>query len=274
MKKQSFPRLKIAAWPAEDAKRWQNARSRIQLLGGRSAASWRVATARSAENGYGLYIGWLSDHGMLDAQESMEQRATPKRIEQFAAEYGVGRAPLTLAGAIRDIAMMLRACVPPDGLPWLTRLGFHMMGTAKPERSKLAHIESPEVLLRLGERIMEEGRDLLEHGHEDGARCYRDGLMIACLATRPSLRLRAFVTLRLGNTLSNSLPVIPAALDARIRLLRQFCSASSVRLCIGSRRGLDVAGAPGAIERGQGHDDCVRYDAEIPGQVHIPTPLP
>lgn len=158
MERAEFPGLKLEAWPIQDAERWRKAKIPKKLFAKRSAADWRPSTRDSAESGYSVYLGWLAGQGLLDPAMPMEEKVTPVLIEQFAAAYSEGRAPLTLAGTIRDIAMMLRACRAPDGLPWLTELAWRLMNGAEPVKPKLPHIASPAELLELAEQLMTEGR--------------------------------------------------------------------------------------------------------------------
>lgn len=200
MSRMPFSILPVSAWPPEDAERWARARRPRKLFAERTAGNWRPATIEKTEKSYGLYLKWLAVRGYLDDTLPMDQRVNADLIEEFAREYGEGRAPLTLAGRIRDVAQMLRACFPPAGLPWLSKLGFDLMNAAKPVRPKLPHIASPDELLDLAELLMERGQAERGEGKSSGARAYRDGLIIACLTTRP-LRLGEFMSLRLDHTL-------------------------------------------------------------------------
>jgi integrase len=121
-------------------------------------------------------------------------------IEKFTAAYEVGRAEYTVAGTVRDIAMVLRACAPPDGVKWLTELAWAAMNAAKAAKPKLSHIASPGELFALGEALMDEGRVKFEQGAWAGGKLFRDGLMIASLAARP-IRLGELMALRLGYTM-------------------------------------------------------------------------
>lgn len=202
MTRMSFAILRVEEWPQQDALRWLKAREpRAKLFAERSAADWRLTTATKAEEGYGMYLHWLADRGFLDHAVTMEQRVTHEAIQQFASEYAEGRAPLTVAGTVRDIALVLRACSPPHGVKWLTDLSWRAMNASKPIRPKLPHIASPGALYGLGKMLMTEGRWHGDGKSWSGARMYRDGLMIACLAVRP-LRLGEHMALRLGHTLT------------------------------------------------------------------------
>src|SRR3546814_12393986 len=85
------------------------------------AAGWRPPTIRGCERGYGMWAGWLGRTGQLDPLTHPWDRVTRERVKAFITEYSVGRAELTVAGAVRGIAYVLRACAPPDGVTGLER---------------------------------------------------------------------------------------------------------------------------------------------------------
>jgi integrase/recombinase XerC len=95
--------------------------------------------------------------------------------------------------------MTLRACTPPDGVPWLNKLGYRMMNAAKPVRPKLPRMASVSALVTLGELLMAGGLYLLEKGKRSGAVVYRDGLIFALLIHRP-LRVGNFSNLHIGTS--------------------------------------------------------------------------
>src|SRR3546814_1103119 len=73
------------------------------------AAGWRPPTIRGCERGYGMWAGWLGRTGQLDPLTHPWDRVTRERVKAFITEYSVGRAELTVAGAVRGIAYVLRA---------------------------------------------------------------------------------------------------------------------------------------------------------------------
>ena len=69
----------------------------------------------------------------------------------------LGRAPNTVALAVRGIAYMIRATHPPDGLPWLTKAAHAMANHAQPVKSKTARMATIAELLELGCGLMKIG---------------------------------------------------------------------------------------------------------------------
>src|SRR3546814_8410455 len=72
------------------------------------AAGWRPPTIRGFERGYGMWAGWLGRTGQLDPLTHPWDRVTRERVKAFITEYSVGRAELTVAGAVRGIAYVDR----------------------------------------------------------------------------------------------------------------------------------------------------------------------
>ncbi|TWH92012.1 integrase/recombinase XerC [Sphingobium wenxiniae] len=152
------------------------------------------------ERGYGMLVGWLDRNGQLDPLAHPCDRVTRDLIRAFIIEYSVGRAEGTVAGAVRGIAYVLRACAPPDGVDWLTRLAHRMTNTAKPSRPKLPRMVRIADIVLLSNRLMDIGLDKLGQGHRSGAPIYRDGLIIGLLIHRP-VRRRNLTDLRVGHNL-------------------------------------------------------------------------
>lgn len=223
-----FSPMPVDLWPEADAVRWAKARVGGKLFDKGGAAQWRRATVAGTEKAYGVYLTWAHHRGALEPSQPMEQRVSPALIESFVADYQAGRAPLTIATAVRGVAMMLRACNPPNGIDWLSELAWSMTNSARPVRPKMPRLVSPGELQQLGYKLMQEGRQSSETGRR-AALTYRNGLMIACLAARP-MRLGEFMTLRVGTTLVRQdkgwLIDIPAGMTKKGRARRQFFPAA------------------------------------------------
>jgi integrase/recombinase XerC len=193
--------MKVADWPARDRKLWLQAKTPVgpfDIAG--LASTWRPATIRSVEQGYGLFLTWLQLNGSLDLGKEPIDRVAPETIEKYVFEYAPGRAPLTVAAALRNIAYMVRATSPPDGLPWLTKRAHWMANSAKAIKPKLPRLATIAELQELGRHLMAKGQAEAAQGKRIGLFRYRDGLMIVLLANRP-LRRRNLSELRLGSSL-------------------------------------------------------------------------
>ncbi|TNE38615.1 MAG: hypothetical protein EP345_17050 [Sphingomonadales bacterium] len=147
-----------------------------------------------------MLVGWLDRNGQLDPLAHPCDRVTRDLIRAFITEYGVGRAETTVASAVRGMVYVLRACAPPDGVGWLTKLAHSLTNTAKPSRPKLPRMVRVSDLVLLSDRLMDIGLEKLGQGHRSGAPIYRDGLIIGLLIHRP-MRRRNLTDLRIGHNL-------------------------------------------------------------------------
>jgi len=201
MTKLNIVALKLASWPGRDRHMWRIAKQLRDPLNQQAIAGrWRPDTLRMTEEAYGLYLGWFAAQGQIDDDVRPIDRIDRDRACAFIEEYWQGRAALTVALAVRGVAYLIRACHPPDGLPWLARLAYALASRAEPTRSKGPRMATIDELLRLGFALMATGRRDLDIGLRHGARIFRDGLMICALVMRP-VRRRNFAELEIGRTL-------------------------------------------------------------------------
>jgi len=199
MKKKFVP-LAFSLWPPLDREMWIAAKEPgdpFEKPG--FAAKWRPDTQRLTEQAYGLFLSWLREQGLLDNDTRPFDRVDADRVSAFFQDYSPGRAPYTVALALRGIAYMVRATHPPEGAPWLTRIAHSMANHAEPVKSKPARMATITELLELGCGLMKIGQAELDRGRRRGAQVYRDGLMVCALITRP-LRRRNFSALEIGRT--------------------------------------------------------------------------
>lgn len=202
MQKLPLASVKLAQWPPDWRARWLESTmpAASPFDDGARAAGWSSATVHDVERRVGIYLAWLQSKGDFDPNKPLSAYVDKERIKEFLVAYEPGRAEATVAAAARGIAYFLRATVPPDGLPWLTKLAHRMVNSAKPSRPKLPRMASIAELINLGCSLMEAGTNRLSKGQISGAYLYRNGLMIAALAARPTLRVKNFSALRLGHT--------------------------------------------------------------------------
>jgi integrase/recombinase XerC len=199
--RQTFSALPLTDWPEMDRVRWNDAQKPTRLFGPpRPASKWRPATRLATEQYYGLFLWWLHATEGLDPTARPIDRATEDRVHAFIKAYSDGRAESTVAMAVRGVAFLVRATEPPDGLPWLSQLAYRLANTAKPARLKLPRLVPIPALIELGKQLMDTGRAKLVKGQVGGAQVFRDGLMIAALATRP-LRSSNLAGLQIGKSI-------------------------------------------------------------------------
>lgn len=201
MQKLELDLVKPPHWPAAWQTAWAKAKEPAPspFDKGGPASCWSMSTHRTVEQGVGALVAWLQWTGDFDPARPLEANFDKARLKAFIDAYSPGRAEATTASIVQGVAYYLRATLPPDGLPWLTKLAHRMMNSATPSRPKLPRMASVPELITLGFRLMEIGLQKLSRGQRSGAQVYRDGLMVACLAARP-LRLRNLCALRIGHS--------------------------------------------------------------------------
>lgn len=203
MEKLNLAAVKVSAWPVEWRACWlaSKAPAASPLDDGGRASGWSPATLRNVEVAVGVCLAWLRTSGDFEPGKLLSDYVDEARIKAFVEAYSPGRAEISVAHRVHGLAYYLRATVAPDGLPWLTKLAHRMMNRATPSRPKLPRMSSVSDLIALGYQLMDAGMEHVSAGEAGGASLFRNGLMIAALAARPTLRMRNFHALRIGHTL-------------------------------------------------------------------------
>ncbi len=146
-------------------------------------AGWALASRRLIATGYGKWLGWLDERGLLDPKASPATRATRQLVAAYAKDLQASYSPFTVQGRIQQVGDALRVMAPDQDLRWITRGAWRLRSQAVPLRDKRARLQSPMRLVTLGLRLMEvaQAQDVTLAS----ALAFRDGLIIAFLAYRP-----------------------------------------------------------------------------------------
>ena len=197
-------KLKPQNWPKQDSDRWAAAFNAPKFAAVfKPATKWASVTRLRTQDGYGTYLAWLQQRGVLDSGANPIDRVSEAYIEAFVSEYSHGRSEHMIAGTVRDIAYYFRACYPPLGVVWLTKLAHRLANSATGSRPKAPRMVSIAELLALGDSLMQKGRFQIAAGTHEGYRLYRDGLLISFLIAVP-LRRKNLVELSFGTSLEQT----------------------------------------------------------------------
>lgn len=178
--------LKVKDWPQLDQDLWTAARKRPGFLSKSSAArNWSQGRCKIVEQAYGQWLSWLAQHPGLDATQNPGARVTPERLERFVRGLQDRVAPASVAMMTGAVKRMLDVIAPDEDWTPLADLYADLKAGAKPSRNRLAHMVSPEQLLDLGIRLMQEARDEHDRGYGHSAAKGRDGLITAMLICCP-----------------------------------------------------------------------------------------
>lgn len=185
--------MPLAEWPALDRTLWEAAIVQTALLDDPGlAAHWRTHTRRSVIQAYGRYLTFLARNDWLDLEKGPEDRLSKEYLRAYIAELQAQVEPVTVAGRFRDLIEALRVMAPALDYPHLKLAYRRLIARAQPSRNKLACLVPSADILRLGLGLMREGESRTSFSPRKRGALYRDGLMIALLASRP-LRRANFV---------------------------------------------------------------------------------
>jgi integrase/recombinase XerD len=191
----------VEAWPEADRLAWARATAAGDLLDdGGIAADWREATRRSAVGAYGRWLAHLAAEGALDPAAEPAERVTPEAIRRYLAVLEPACSSITVANYIAVLVMMLQALAPERDWAWLSQVQARLQRRATPSRDKRPRLVPAAELFALGLDLMAEAEAAPAGEAVEAALAFRDGLMIALLATRP-LRQRNFLAIEIGRHL-------------------------------------------------------------------------
>ena len=180
---------------------WEAFPAPLRLEEDGAAAHWRPKSVKRVRDAYGRWLTFLARQDALEADATPAARVTPERVRAYLAELRAqGIASTTLHARLRDLKEALRVMGPEPVPEWLKEATRRLEARATPVRDKAVRVQAADTLFALGLRLMQEARDTPDpHPMRQPAR-FRDGLMIALLASRP-LRLANLVALRIGQNL-------------------------------------------------------------------------
>ena len=194
-------------WPAADRLAWDRAQKPGNPLNRPGAAStWRPATRKSVAGAYGRWLAFLAARGALDLQAEVGQPAahhiTAARMYDYVEHLLTSCSTGTAANYLALLVMMGQALAPKTDWQWLQELQKQLQCGALPVRDKRRRIVPSGELLRLGLELMAtaQARTAAAGISRHTAQDFRDGLMIALLASRP-LRQKNFVAMEIGQHL-------------------------------------------------------------------------
>ncbi len=174
----------VEQWPAADQAAWAQAFVPGDPFSpGGLGAGWVLKSRRAIAGGYGKWLAWLDERGLLDPKASPASRATRPLVATYTKHLQADYSPFTVQGRIQQVGDALRVMAPDQDLRWITRGAWRLRNRAVPLRDKRARLQSPIRLVALGSRLMEDAQ--AEEVTLASAMAFRDGLIIAFLAFRP-----------------------------------------------------------------------------------------
>jgi hypothetical protein len=106
-------------------------------------------TRRHVTGGYGRWLAWLDDQGLLDPLVLPAERATKERVGAYAKKLQQTRSPFTVQGQIQALGDALRVMSPGADLRWISRGAGRLRNRARPVKDKRSRLQSPDRLVEL-----------------------------------------------------------------------------------------------------------------------------
>jgi integrase len=203
------PALPFDLWPVSDRDAWASAiRPRGFLKAAGRGDAWRSASRSAAIGAYGRWLAWSSEHGGADLTcEAPAERFTSVRIRDYAAFLHERRSSVTAASHFGVLCMAVIAMFPTDDWECLRAMQRKLHQRATPTRLK--RFAPTHALVQMGIELLECAAGTLDRAKDPAltpqeirgaTRDYRDGLIIALLASRP-LRIKNLVEMEIGQHL-------------------------------------------------------------------------
>ena len=251
------PPLPFDRWPAADREAWATALAPRDLFAdvpGR-AEHWRPATVTLTLRGYGVWLAWLCQERSLQPGLTGRDLADHPRLRQYRrALNDAGLSAKSVMGALGNLARALKAMYPHGDWGWISKAASRIRATAP--ASAYRPRGSGGDLVRVGEGLMAQAEREDRWSLIKRAVLYRDGLMIALLASRP-VRLSNLTSIALDRHLFEEGPAFQVRFPSQeTKTKRELAFAWPPRLNEALRRHLQHY-RPGLVARGDGTTDAL-----------------
>jgi hypothetical protein len=189
----------LQEWPDRDRALWQAALTPGDLFDDTGArAKHSEFSNRKVVSGYGRWLTFLDRQGLLDEMVAAADRITSARVKAYVADLEKHNVTLTLMNRLQELHAVAVVMDPDRDWSWIYRIHSQIRFRHRPARSKHMLVVSAEELFELGIRLMTSADQ--KTTASKAAMQFRDGLIIALLIARPTLRLRNLTALELGRT--------------------------------------------------------------------------
>jgi len=179
--------MPLADWPVADRQAWGDALTVADIFDPvpRPALRWRPITRELVRSGYGRWLAWLDDGGLLGRDTLPASRITRERVAAYKAHLALTDADYSVAGRVQQLGDALRAMAPRDDWAWILRGSGRLRAKAEPAKDKRLRLQPPEDLAALGLDLMHRAETDVHATALMRAKMHRDGLIISLLVRRP-----------------------------------------------------------------------------------------
>jgi integrase/recombinase XerD len=192
--------MPVANWPEKDQLLWEDARMSGDLFEDSNPASdWSQARCKITEDAYGRYLAWLERRGILDRSSRPGVRVTPDFVIDYVSHLRERLAPVSVVMVLEALHGMIRIFEPTSDWSWLRQVAARLKASARPVRDKRQRCVPLGDLANYGVDLMIAAEDTPRPPTRKAIH-YRDGMMIALLASRP-IRMRNLLQIQIGTNL-------------------------------------------------------------------------
>lgn len=196
----------VSRWPEADRRVWERARGSYDPFSDEAedlpapvlCVRLREPSWEGLRKNYGRWLSFLGSRGWLDPMEPPLRRATRKRLRAYFRElHDGGNAPKTIDLRFRGLGRVLGLLAPGARVAHIVRPFGCTVRSMLPRVRKQILVPDDVVATDWALSLMDDARSAATP-----AQClqYRDGLLLAMLATR-ARRLRSMALLRVGREL-------------------------------------------------------------------------
>lgn len=190
----------IELWPDEDERLWQRAvEPGDRFDPGGPASRWSEASRRTVCFSYRRWLGFLAADDVHALRLRTVERVTKARVAAYVEGLQASIAPAGTHNYVKHLYDAVRVMAPEKDWGWLERIAWSL-GRVVPPRSKRHLVVSAHDLVDLGLQLMGDAQRDATLKPPQRALQYRDGLIIALLATRP-IRRRNLAMIRIDTHL-------------------------------------------------------------------------
>lgn len=192
--------LPLDQWPDADHNLWRAAiRPGDRFDSGGPAASWAERSRWTVCQGYRRWLGYIEAHEPGAFQLCPADRVTESRVANYVETLQATITPSGTHNYVKHLYDAMRVMSPDHDWVWLERLA-RSLGRLVETKSKRHKVVPAHDLVALGFQLMAEATRELQLDQRRSPLKYRDGLIIALLATRP-IRRRNLAMIRIGQHL-------------------------------------------------------------------------
>lgn len=194
--------LPFDEWPVEDRHLWITAIQQGDLFtDAGQAAQWRPATRRSYLFAYGRWLRFISWRKPSLLKHAPSDRLTREHFFSYVDLLKDQQLnPTTIWGYVNELNNVAYRLMPELDWSWLRQIANRLHLVVRPRPFLEAQLVPIQELYQLGFRLIEQSESKRPRRPSCVSVDYRDGLMIALLASMP-VRLQNFATIEIGRHL-------------------------------------------------------------------------